>query len=125
DFFFAWFGIFEHLGASGTAAQAPCAAAFHFYQLGIQGGQYFAWSFVYVVYPAQVARVMIGNPLSFETASALKPNFPFIDELLQKGSMVDYFIVASQFRILVFEGIEAMRAGRHNFLDIVTIQHLY
>src|SRR5690606_27746030 len=68
---------------------------------------------------------MIGNPLSFETASALKPNFPFIDELLQKGSMVDYFIVASQFRILVFEGIEAMRAGRHNFLDIVTIQHLY
>ena len=80
--------------------------------------------FIDIVGAAEVTAVVVGDLLSFES-SATGHFYPaFIDELLQEGSMVDDFVVATQFGIFIPERIEAMRTGGHDLFDAIPIQHL-
>nr|GFD53629.1 hypothetical protein [Tanacetum cinerariifolium] len=41
--------------------------------------------------------------------------------LLEVRAVVNYLVLAAQRRVLVLNGIEAVRAGRHDFLDAVAV----
>src|SRR5262249_53053338 len=82
-----------------------------------------AGSFINVVGTAQVARVVVSDFLSFESTT-LYLDAPLINELLKEGRMVNYIVLTAEVGIFIFQYVEAVRAGRHDFLYAITIQHL-
>src|SRR5687768_9569027 len=67
---------------------------------------------------------MIGNSFPFKQAVFFHFDLPFIDQLLKKCGMMDYFVTATEFRIFVPENIEAMRTSGYDFLNSIVIQNL-
>ena len=75
---------------------------------------------------------MIGYPFTFIGTAFLYPDPAFVDQLLEKGGMMDDVIVSSQFGIFVPQDVEAVGAGGDDLpyaivveqLDILVSHHL-
>jgi hypothetical protein len=67
---------------------------------------------------------VVGDALAFKFTAFLHFDAAFIDELLQQLRVVDHLVVAAQSRVLIFDGIETVGAGRHHFLYVVHIEYL-
>ena len=82
DFAVAFFGILEHLGATGTAAQPLAAAAAHFDEVGVQCLQCGTRRFVLAVAPAEVAGVVEGDPATLEGVAVGDAQAAVVNQLL-------------------------------------------
>lgn len=67
---------------------------------------------------------MIRDAFSFKGATTLKYDLALVDQLLQEGCVVDNLVLATQLRIFVLQGIEAVRTCCYDLLDVVPIQQL-
>ncbi|MNL40209.1 hypothetical protein D3C87_1625420 [compost metagenome] len=66
---------------------------------------------------------MISNLFAFKTFTAFSLKFTFINQLLYQLSVVYDFISTSQSWVLIFYGIETVRASCNDFLDVITIEY--
>jgi hypothetical protein len=120
----SFFFFLEHLGAPGSAAQPFAAAASHFHQFGVQGGQNVPGSIVDPVGPADVATIMVGYPFTFKGAAFFQPDLSFIDQLLEKCGVMDDLVLSAQLGIFIAQDVEAMGAGRDDLCYAIVIERL-
>ena len=66
---------------------------------------------------------MEGDALALERLTIGNLQAPIRNELLDELGMVHHFIFSSEFRILVFEGIEAVRTTGNDAFDTVPVEH--
>src|SRR5436190_17087464 len=100
----------EAHAASAAATERLVAAALH---LDRRVGD-FARRVVHAVLPAEVAGIV-----ERDSVFARGRELSFIDELFEKFAVVLHFERRAVARLLVLEGVEAVRAGRDDFADVV------
>src|SRR5206468_2245487 len=118
----AFFLFLEHLGATGTATEAVFSTAFHFYQFGVECFKHLARCLEDAVRPSEVTTVVVCDLLALERSAVLEFYPSIINQLLQKGAVMQDFIMAPQFGIFILQDVKAMRARRDDFFDVVIIQ---
>ena len=120
-----------HAGAAGATAHAFGAAALGLDELDTtERAEHLARRHVHVVVPAEVARVVVHDPLvEFGTVEIKSP---LVDEPLKELAVMHDLVVAAELGVLVGERVEAVRAlgddllhaHRVEGLDVLGCEHL-
>src|SRR5579885_1400749 len=104
-----------HPGATATAAAAEAliAVAAHLrHTVAVENGQHAARLIVDVVVTPNVAGVVIGQ---LALVKALRQRDLLVrQQAINEDRVMHYFVIAAKLRVLVLDGIEAVRAGRND-----------
>ena len=109
--------IHPHVAASGAAAECPVAALLHLSQLeaGDRLGD-LAGSVVHAVVASEVAGVVVSQR---RVNRDERLEHPIGDEVGHELAVVEDLVVSAEVRVLVLDGVEAVRADGDDLLDVV------
>src|SRR5438309_4293752 len=109
--------LHPHARAARSAAERALAVARHLHSPAGRGGQ-LAWRLAHVVVAREVARVVVRDrPVAGERLQLAFPHEPG-----QELGVVHDLVPPPEIRVLVADGVEAVRARGHNLLDPGLVQ---
>ena len=115
--------LHPHARPAGAAAHALGAVARHLDDLDpLDRADDLARREVHVVVAAEVARVVVRDPLLERRLADVEP--PVVDQLLEQLGVVDDLVVAAELRVLVEQRVEAVRALGDDLLHAHAVEHL-
>ena len=122
--------LHPHAGAAGAAAEGPLGVARHLDEPGVgEHVEQLARSLVDLVVPAEVARVVVGDRPSVRAVpgalrGADRGQLLLAHEPVEQLGVVHDLELDAELAVLVLQGVEAVRAGGDDLLDLVLLEGL-